>query len=161
VTWPSCGSKNFLKSLRNELGRPRQAATVGDGSARWPVTFHRHEGKFTIDLENGTEVNVSGREPAQLTPELKRMCFSIFSRRRSSSSIRPSMSRRASRSPGSPTVLPVYCEAIVQVHGRQPRSASAQLICDEHHHAAVVQPIVRARKVDVARRDSRAPLVDR
>ena len=38
-----------------------------------PVTFHRHEGKFTIDLENGTEVNVSGREPAQLTPELKRI----------------------------------------------------------------------------------------
>ena len=38
-----------------------------------PVTFHRHEGKFTIDLENGSEVNVSGREPAQLTPELKRI----------------------------------------------------------------------------------------
>jgi superfamily II DNA or RNA helicase len=38
-----------------------------------PVTFHRHEGKFTIDLENGSEINVSGREPAQLTPELKRI----------------------------------------------------------------------------------------
>jgi superfamily II DNA or RNA helicase len=38
-----------------------------------PVTFHRHEGKFTIDLENGSEVNVSGRDPAQLTPELKRI----------------------------------------------------------------------------------------
>jgi superfamily II DNA or RNA helicase len=38
-----------------------------------PVTFHRHEGKFTIDLENGNELNVSGREPAQLTPDLKRI----------------------------------------------------------------------------------------
>jgi superfamily II DNA or RNA helicase len=38
-----------------------------------PVTFHRHEGKFTIDLENGNEVNVSGREPARLTPDLKRI----------------------------------------------------------------------------------------
>jgi superfamily II DNA or RNA helicase len=37
------------------------------------VTFHRHEGKFTIDLENGNEINVSGREPAQLTPDLKRI----------------------------------------------------------------------------------------
>src|SRR5262249_20081593 len=38
-----------------------------------PVTFHRHEGKFTIDLENGTEVHVSSLAPAQLTPELKRI----------------------------------------------------------------------------------------
>jgi superfamily II DNA or RNA helicase len=38
-----------------------------------PVTFHRHEGKFTIDLEDGNELNVSGREPAQLTPDLKRI----------------------------------------------------------------------------------------
>jgi len=38
-----------------------------------PVTFHRHEGKFTIDLENGNEVNVSGREPAQLTSDLTRI----------------------------------------------------------------------------------------
>lgn len=38
-----------------------------------PVTFHRHEGKFTIDLKNGNELNVSGREPAQLTPDLKRI----------------------------------------------------------------------------------------
>ena len=28
-----------------------------------PVTFHRHEGKFTIDLENGNELNVSGHKP--------------------------------------------------------------------------------------------------
>jgi hypothetical protein len=38
-----------------------------------PVTFHRHEGKFTIDLENGNEVHVSGTVPVQLTPELKRI----------------------------------------------------------------------------------------
>jgi superfamily II DNA or RNA helicase len=38
-----------------------------------PVTFHRHEGKFTVDLEDGNEVSVSGHEPAQLTPELKRI----------------------------------------------------------------------------------------
>ena len=38
-----------------------------------PVTFHRHEGRFTIDLENGTEIHVSGHQPAQLTSELKRI----------------------------------------------------------------------------------------
>jgi superfamily II DNA or RNA helicase len=38
-----------------------------------PVTFHRHEGKFTIDLEDGNEVHVSGSVPLQLTPELKRI----------------------------------------------------------------------------------------
>ena len=38
-----------------------------------PVTFHRHEGKFTIDLEGGSAIQVSGHAPAQLTPELKRI----------------------------------------------------------------------------------------
>jgi superfamily II DNA or RNA helicase len=38
-----------------------------------PVTFHRHEGKFTIDLEGGEEIHVSGHEPADLKPELKRI----------------------------------------------------------------------------------------
>jgi superfamily II DNA or RNA helicase len=38
-----------------------------------PVTFHRHEGKFTVDLEDGKEIHVSGHEPAELPPELKRV----------------------------------------------------------------------------------------
>ena len=38
-----------------------------------PVTFHRHEGKFTIDLEGGNAIQVSGHAPAQFTPELKRI----------------------------------------------------------------------------------------
>lgn len=38
-----------------------------------PVTFHRHEGKFTIDLEGGKSVQVSGSTPAELTPELRRI----------------------------------------------------------------------------------------
>lgn len=37
-----------------------------------PVTFHRHEGKFTVDLD-GQEVKVSGHEKAELPPELKRV----------------------------------------------------------------------------------------
>jgi superfamily II DNA or RNA helicase len=37
-----------------------------------PVTFHRHEGKFTVDLD-GEKVRVSGHEKAQLPPELKRI----------------------------------------------------------------------------------------
>jgi superfamily II DNA or RNA helicase len=38
-----------------------------------PVTFHRHQGKFTVDLEGGNSVHVSGHAPAQLTPDLKRI----------------------------------------------------------------------------------------
>jgi superfamily II DNA or RNA helicase len=38
-----------------------------------PVTFHRHEGKFTIDVEGGNAIQVSGHVPAQLAPELKRI----------------------------------------------------------------------------------------
>ena len=35
-----------------------------------PVTFHRHEGRFTVDLEAGQSLEVSGNEAAQLPPEL-------------------------------------------------------------------------------------------
>ena len=38
-----------------------------------PVTFHRHEGKFTVDLEGGQLIHVSGHDSAALTPELKRI----------------------------------------------------------------------------------------
>lgn len=38
-----------------------------------PVSFHRHEGKFTVDLEKGEVIEVSGKKPAKLTPELKRI----------------------------------------------------------------------------------------
>lgn len=38
-----------------------------------PTTFHRHEGHFTIDLEDGEKVSVSGKEPAVLTPTLARI----------------------------------------------------------------------------------------
>ncbi|TAJ96031.1 MAG: DEAD/DEAH box helicase [Gammaproteobacteria bacterium] len=38
-----------------------------------PVTFHRHEGKFTVDLEDGDSVTVSGNSPVELPKELKRI----------------------------------------------------------------------------------------
>ena len=38
-----------------------------------PVTFHRHEGHFSVDLEDGTLVSVSGREKAALPPEVARV----------------------------------------------------------------------------------------
>lgn len=38
-----------------------------------PATFHRHEGKFTVDLEDGEKVSISGKQEAQLTPTLKRI----------------------------------------------------------------------------------------
>ena len=38
-----------------------------------PVTFHRHEGNFTVDLEAGQEVQVSGRRPACLPSDLARI----------------------------------------------------------------------------------------
>jgi superfamily II DNA or RNA helicase len=38
-----------------------------------PVTFHRHEGKFTVDLDGGSVVHVSGRNKAQLPKELARI----------------------------------------------------------------------------------------
>jgi len=38
-----------------------------------PVTFHRHEGRFTVDLEDGTSLHVSGENPATLPPNLRRI----------------------------------------------------------------------------------------
>lgn len=38
-----------------------------------PVTFHRHEGRFTVDLEGGEAVQISGQQPAQLSPKLARI----------------------------------------------------------------------------------------
>lgn len=38
-----------------------------------PATFHRHEGHFTVDLEDGEKVSVSGAKPAELSPTLKRI----------------------------------------------------------------------------------------
>jgi len=38
-----------------------------------PATFHRHEGKFNVDLEDGHKVTVSSKQEAELTPELKRI----------------------------------------------------------------------------------------
>lgn len=38
-----------------------------------PVTFHRHEGRFTVDLDRGERVQVSGKQPAQLSKELARI----------------------------------------------------------------------------------------
>lgn len=38
-----------------------------------PATFHRHEGRFNVDLEDGQQVVVSSKHAAELTPELKRI----------------------------------------------------------------------------------------
>lgn len=38
-----------------------------------PATFHRHEGRFTVDLDDGEVVSVSGERAAELTPSLKRI----------------------------------------------------------------------------------------
>ena len=38
-----------------------------------PVTFHRHEGKFTVDLEGGKQVQVSGHQKAELPKEMLRV----------------------------------------------------------------------------------------
>jgi superfamily II DNA or RNA helicase len=38
-----------------------------------PITFHRHEGLFNVDLEGGEVINISSKKPAQLTPDLKRI----------------------------------------------------------------------------------------
>jgi hypothetical protein len=39
----------------------------------WPVTFHRHEGLFSVDLDDGEIINVSSKKPAELNGELKRI----------------------------------------------------------------------------------------
>lgn len=38
-----------------------------------PVTFHRHEGKFTVDLEGNQAVHVSSHEPAEFSPNFARI----------------------------------------------------------------------------------------
>jgi superfamily II DNA or RNA helicase len=38
-----------------------------------PVTFHRHEGRFNVDIEDGSCVEVSSREPAVLSRDLARI----------------------------------------------------------------------------------------
>ncbi len=38
-----------------------------------PVTFHRHEGKFTVDLEGGHRIQVSGHQKLEVPKELKRI----------------------------------------------------------------------------------------
>lgn len=38
-----------------------------------PITFHRHEGKFSVRLEGGDNISVSGAGGVSLTPELKRI----------------------------------------------------------------------------------------
>jgi superfamily II DNA or RNA helicase len=38
-----------------------------------PVTFHRHEGRFTVDLDDGDSVEVDSHNPAELSKELKRV----------------------------------------------------------------------------------------
>jgi superfamily II DNA or RNA helicase len=38
-----------------------------------PVTFHRHEGLFSVDLEAGEIISVSSKKPAELKGELKRI----------------------------------------------------------------------------------------
>jgi superfamily II DNA or RNA helicase len=38
-----------------------------------PVTFHRHQGQFTVDLQDGNQLQVAGDNPAKLTPDLNRI----------------------------------------------------------------------------------------
>lgn len=38
-----------------------------------PATFHRHEGKFTVDMQDGEAVHISSQSPAELAPELKKI----------------------------------------------------------------------------------------
>jgi superfamily II DNA or RNA helicase len=38
-----------------------------------PVTFHRHDGKFSVELDNGEQVHVSGDQKAELPANLKRI----------------------------------------------------------------------------------------
>jgi len=38
-----------------------------------PATFHRHEGRFTVDLDDGEKIEISSKKPAELTPTLKKI----------------------------------------------------------------------------------------
>ena len=37
------------------------------------MTFHRHEGKFTVDLDGGNRVQVAGRQKAELPKDMARV----------------------------------------------------------------------------------------
>ena len=63
----------------NAINHPEEGTytlTYGDavdlGYCR-PVTFHRHEGKFTVDLDDGESVEVSSHKPANLPKNLTRV----------------------------------------------------------------------------------------
>lgn len=38
-----------------------------------PATFHRHEGRFTVDLQDGEQIVVSSKQSAELSPTMKRI----------------------------------------------------------------------------------------
>ncbi len=38
-----------------------------------PATFHRHEGRFTVDLQAGEKIEVSSKEPPKLDPSLRKI----------------------------------------------------------------------------------------
>jgi superfamily II DNA or RNA helicase len=63
----------------NAINHPEEGTytlTYGDavdlGYCR-PVTFHRHEGKFTVDIDGGESVEVSSHKPANLPKNLTRV----------------------------------------------------------------------------------------
>lgn len=61
IDHPDAGTYTLTYGLAVDLGYCR------------PVTFHRHEGKFTVDLEGGHSVQVSGHQPAELPKDLVRI----------------------------------------------------------------------------------------
>jgi superfamily II DNA or RNA helicase len=77
----SDGGKSVWLAYDNEgaIDHPDEGTftlTYGDsidlGYCR-PVTFHRHEGLFSVDLDDGEIISVSGKKPAELKGELKRI----------------------------------------------------------------------------------------
>lgn len=38
-----------------------------------PITFHRHEGRFSVKLDDGQKIPVSGERPAEVTEKLRRV----------------------------------------------------------------------------------------
>ena len=68
--------KRFLINAAPGAGKTIPACLIAQrmierGDCR-PVTFHRHEGLFTVDLDD-TTVQVSGHTEANLPPELRRL----------------------------------------------------------------------------------------
>ena len=75
----TCQGSEIIVRLSGEIDHPEEGTytlTYGEavdlGYCR-PATFHRHEGKFIIDLDGGDSVEVSSQNPAELTPDLKRI----------------------------------------------------------------------------------------